>query len=47
MVEKRPNWERGSIASYSLVTKKLLLIMLCGNSDDDDDDDGDDLGSVK
>ena len=28
MVEKRPDWERGSMASYSLASKKLLLIML-------------------
>lgn len=28
MVEKRPNWEKGSVASYCLVTKKFLLIML-------------------
>lgn len=28
MVKKRPNWERGSMASYCLVTKKFLLITL-------------------
>lgn len=28
MVEKGPNWERGSMVSYSLATKELLLIML-------------------